>query len=90
MREDYLKGNNESLSGEERELEKALRPLSFDDFTGQQKIVDNIKIFVLAAKQRGESLDHVLLHGPPGLGRRRPGRLSVPPSRRRRRRARPR
>src|SRR5688572_4736552 len=69
MREDYLKGNSESLSGEERELEKALRPLSFDDFTGQQKIVDNIKIFVLAAKQRGESLDHVLLHGPPGLGK---------------------
>src|SRR6187401_283845 len=69
MREEYLKGNGESLSGEERELEKALRPLSFDDFTGQQKIVDNIKIFVLAAKQRGESLDHVLLHGPPGLGK---------------------
>src|SRR5688572_2237253 len=69
MREDYLKGDNESLSGEEREVEKALRPLSFDDFTGQQKIVDNVKIFVLAAKQRGESLDHVLLHGPPGLGK---------------------
>lgn len=69
MREDYLKGDNQSLSGEEREMEKALRPLSFDDFTGQQKIVDNIKIFVLAAKQRGESLDHVLLHGPPGLGK---------------------
>ena len=69
MREDYLKGDNQSLSGEEREIEKALRPLSFDDFTGQQKIVDNIKVFVLAAKQRGESLDHVLLHGPPGLGK---------------------
>lgn len=69
MREDYLKGDSESLSGEERELEKALRPLSFDDFTGQLKIVDNIKIFVLAARQRGESLDHVLLHGPPGLGK---------------------
>ena len=69
MREDYLKADNESLSGDEREIEKALRPLSFDDFTGQQKIVDNIKIFVLAAKQRGESLDHVLLHGPPGLGK---------------------
>ena len=69
MREDYLKGDNESLNGEEREIEKALRPLSFDDFTGQQKIVDNIKVFVLAAKQRGESLDHVLLHGPPGLGK---------------------
>ena len=69
MREDYLKGDNQSLSGEEREIEKALRPLSFEDFSGQQKIVDNIKVFVLAAKQRGESLDHVLLHGPPGLGK---------------------
>src|SRR5690606_33492973 len=48
---------------------KALRPLSFDDFTGQQKVLDNIKIFVLAAKQRNEPLDHVLLHGPPGLGK---------------------
>jgi Holliday junction DNA helicase RuvB len=69
MREDYLKGDKDSLNGEEKEIEKALRPLSFEDFTGQQKIVDNIKIFVLAAKQRGESLDHVLLHGPPGLGK---------------------
>src|SRR6187401_727731 len=69
MREEYLKGNGESLSGEERELDKALRPLSFDDFTGQHKIVENIKVFVSAAKQRGESLDHVLLHGPPGLGK---------------------
>src|SRR5687768_7621903 len=69
MREDYLKGDRESLSGEEREVEKALRPLSFEDFTGQQKIVENLKIFVKAAKLRGESLDHVLLHGPPGLGK---------------------
>lgn len=69
MREDYLKADNESFNGEEKEIEKALRPLSFADFTGQQKIVDNIKIFVQAAKQREESLDHVLLHGPPGLGK---------------------
>jgi Holliday junction DNA helicase RuvB len=69
MREDYLKGDNEGLSAAEKEFEKALRPLSFDDFTGQQKVVDNIKVFVLAARQRGESLDHVLLHGPPGLGK---------------------
>jgi holliday junction DNA helicase RuvB len=67
MREDYLKG--ESLKPEEKEIEKALRPLSFSDFTGQQKVVDNIKVFVQAAKQRQESLDHVLLHGPPGLGK---------------------
>ena len=69
MREDYLNQDNEGLSASEKEIEKALRPLSFQDFTGQQKVIDNIKIFVLAAKQRGESLDHVLLHGPPGLGK---------------------
>jgi Holliday junction DNA helicase RuvB len=67
MREDYLKPD--SLNAGEKEVEKALRPLSFIDFTGQQKVVDNIKVFVQAACQRGESLDHVLLHGPPGLGK---------------------
>jgi len=69
MREDYLKGESDGLGAEEKEIEKALRPLVFSDFTGQQKIVENIKIFVQAAKQRSESLDHVLLHGPPGLGK---------------------
>lgn len=69
MREDYLKGDTEGLSATEKEIEKALRPLSFTDFTGQQKVVDNIKVFVQAAKQRSEALDHVLLHGPPGLGK---------------------
>lgn len=69
MREDYLSGENEKLNSSDREIEKALRPLSFSDFTGQYKIVENIKIFVLAARRRGESLDHVLLHGPPGLGK---------------------
>lgn len=69
MREDYLKPDNESLNADEKEVEKALRPLSFSDFTGQQKVVDNVTVFVQAAKQRGESLDHVLLHGPPGLGK---------------------
>src|SRR5215204_916141 len=69
MREDYLKQDSEGLSAVEKEIEKALRPLSFPDFTGQFKIVENIKIFVQAAKQRGEPLDHVLLHGPPGLGK---------------------
>lgn len=57
------------MSAAEKEIEKALRPLSFEDFTGQQKIVDNIKVFVQAARQRNEPLDHVLLHGPPGLGK---------------------
>jgi Holliday junction DNA helicase RuvB len=69
MREDYLQGDGEELNAKEKEFEKALRPLSFEDFTGQQKIVDNIKVFVQAAKQRSEPLDHVLLHGPPGLGK---------------------
>lgn len=53
----------------ERDFENALRPLSFDDFTGQTKVVDNLRIFVEAARRRGEPLDHTLLHGPPGLGK---------------------
>lgn len=55
--------------GAERDIEKALRPLSFDDFSGQEKIIDNLRVFVAAARMRGESLDHTLLHGPPGLGK---------------------
>ena len=69
MREDYLSGDDEHLSSTEKEFEKALRPLSFEDFTGQQKVLDNIQVFVQAAKMRAEPLDHVLLHGPPGLGK---------------------
>ena len=69
MREDYLKGGTDGLSTAEKEVERALRPLSFDDFTGQEKILENLKIFVTAARQREEALDHVLLHGPPGLGK---------------------
>lgn len=69
MREDYLRGDSDELNPVEREIEKVLRPLTFEDFTGQQKIIDNIKVFVQAAKQREEHLDHVLLHGPPGLGK---------------------
>jgi Holliday junction DNA helicase RuvB len=69
MREDYLNADDESLGPVEKDIERALRPLSFDDFAGQQKIVDNLKVFVLAAKGRSEPLDHVLLHGPPGLGK---------------------
>ncbi len=53
----------------EKEFENALRPLTFSDFSGQNKIVENLKIFVQAARMRTESLDHVLLHGPPGLGK---------------------
>ncbi len=53
----------------DKELEKALRPGHFDDFDGQEKVVENLKVFVQAALKRGEALDHVLLHGPPGLGK---------------------
>ncbi len=53
----------------EKDFDKALRPLSFDDFSGQDKVVDNLRVFVEAAKYRGEPLDHTLLHGPPGLGK---------------------
>ncbi len=59
----------ENLNPEEKEIEKVLRPSAFDDFTGQHKIIENLKVFVEAAKMRGEALDHVLLHGPPGLGK---------------------
>jgi holliday junction DNA helicase RuvB len=57
------------ISDSDKEIDKRLRPLSFEDFHGQKKIIENLKVFVLAAKQRSESLDHVLLHGPPGLGK---------------------
>ncbi len=69
MRQDYLKGTAEELSPQEKEIEKALRPLSFDDFTGQDKTLENLKIFVQATVMRAEAMDHVLLHGPPGLGK---------------------
>lgn len=59
----------ENLSSADKEMERLLRPQEFDDFTGQEAVVENLKIFVQAAKQRGEALDHVLLHGPPGLGK---------------------
>lgn len=57
------------VSAKEKDFENALRPLTFDDFNGQKKIVENLEVFVKAAKMRGESLDHTLLHGPPGLGK---------------------
>ena len=57
------------LSVSEKEFEQTLRPTGFEEFYGQRKIVDNLKIFITAAKNRGESLDHVLLTGPPGLGK---------------------
>ncbi len=59
----------DNLNPTDRDIEKVLRPQEFEDFTGQEKILENLKIFVQAAKLRGEALDHVLLHGPPGLGK---------------------
>jgi Holliday junction DNA helicase RuvB len=64
-----LDASGESLTPAEREIEKALRPLDFGSFEGQPGVVGNLKVFVAAAKQRDEPLDHVLLHGPPGLGK---------------------
>ena len=64
-----LDPDNKRLTNQEKDYEKALRPLGFNDFTGQERIKENLNIFVQAAKERGEALDHVLLHGPPGLGK---------------------
>lgn len=61
--------HNERLNGSEQEYENALRPLNFGSFSGQDKVVENLRVFVTAARMRGESLDHTLLHGPPGLGK---------------------
>ncbi|MCB2197335.1 MAG: Holliday junction branch migration DNA helicase RuvB [Bacteroidetes bacterium] len=66
---DLTSDESANFSDKEQEFEKKLRPLDFHDFKGQFKVVENLKIFVQAAKMRNESLDHVLLHGPPGLGK---------------------
>jgi len=64
-----LDPTDENFSPEELDVEKKLRPLSFDDFTGQDQILENLQIFVQAANGRSEALDHTLFHGPPGLGK---------------------
>ncbi len=66
---DNLDPSGEHLTPEDTDIERALRPLSFDDFAGQDQILENLKIFVAAANQRGDALDHTLFHGPPGLGK---------------------
>ena len=66
---EHLNPTNEHLSNEELDAEKKLRPLSFDDFAGQDQVLENLKVFVKAANLRGEALDHTLFHGPPGLGK---------------------
>lgn len=70
MEEDFdIRARSSSPQGAEKDIEKALRPLEFDDFSGQDKIIENLRVFVAAARMRGEALDHTLLHGPPGLGK---------------------
>ena len=64
-----LNPTNSNFNPDELDLEKKLRPLTFDDFTGQEQVLENLKIFVEAANQRSEALDHTLFHGPPGLGK---------------------
>ena len=64
-----LNPNKENYSAQELDIERALRPLSFDDFAGQEAVLENLKVFVQAANMRNEALDHTLFHGPPGLGK---------------------
>ena len=64
-----LDPSNENFTPEQEDIDRALRPLSFDDFAGQEATIDNLKVFVQAANQREEALDHTLFHGPPGLGK---------------------
>jgi Holliday junction DNA helicase RuvB len=66
---DNLNPNKESYSPQDIDIEKALRPLSFDDFAGQDQVLENLIVFVQAANLRNEALDHTLFHGPPGLGK---------------------
>ena len=66
---EYLDPSAEGFSNEELDIERALRPVNFDDFTGQEQVLENLKVFVEAANRRGEALDHTLFHGPPGLGK---------------------
>lgn len=66
---EHLDPTGENFSPEEMDIERALRPLEFSDFTGQDQVLDNLKVFVEAANLRGEALDHTLFHGPPGLGK---------------------
>lgn len=69
MMEENFDIRRQQLGGKDKDFEVALRPLRFEDFSGQDKVVDNLRIFVKAARLRAEALDHVLLHGPPGLGK---------------------
>src|ERR1700741_1835446 len=69
MSNPHLDPSGNNMTPGEKDIERVLRPAGFGDFTGQEKIVENLQIFVQAAKKRSEALDHLLLHGPPGLGK---------------------
>lgn len=66
---DNLNPTSDNFSPEEHDIERALRPLSFEDFTGQDQVLENLQVFVEASNLRGDALDHTLFHGPPGLGK---------------------
>ncbi len=69
LMDEHFNIRKESITETDREFERQLRPVTFSDFRGQKQVIDNLSVFVTAARRRGESLDHVLLHGPPGLGK---------------------
>ena len=69
MQNPYLDPSGQQQAPDDKQVERALRPKALDDFSGQPRIAENLSIFIEAAKQRSEALDHVLLHGPPGLGK---------------------
>ena len=67
--DDEFDMRDEAAQQADGDIDRVLRPARFEDFTGQKAAMDNLQVFVAAARQRGESLDHVLFHGPPGLGK---------------------
>lgn len=69
MNDERFDIRNTQIAKEEQDIDRALRPLSFESFSGQEKVLENLQIFVMAARRRGEALDHALLYGPPGLGK---------------------
>lgn len=69
MNDERFDIRNTQIAREEQDIDRALRPLSFESFSGQEKVLENLQIFVMAARRRGEALDHALLYGPPGLGK---------------------
>ncbi|MFN5760855.1 MAG: AAA family ATPase, partial [Sphingobacteriales bacterium] len=69
MANDNLNREKSGLTSADKEFENQIRPSALEDFAGQGQIIDNLRIFIQAAKMRGEALDHILFHGPPGLGK---------------------